>query len=58
MSARTTIVFALCTLASTAGPSVAFWDSITAPEIDGPAGISAIAALAAVGILIYQRLRN
>jgi hypothetical protein len=36
-------------------PSMAaFWDC-PAPEIDGPAGISAIAALVSVGMIAYRR---
>jgi hypothetical protein len=35
-------------------PSAAFWECVV-PEIDGPAGLSAIAALVSVGLIAYQR---
>ena len=58
MNARTKVVLALCLLVSSITPSAAFWDCIEVPEIDGPAGVSAVAALLAVGMVTYQRLRQ
>jgi hypothetical protein len=38
-----------------AGPTfAAFWDCVV-PEIDGSAGISALAALASLGMIVYHR---
>jgi hypothetical protein len=50
---------ALSILLSWVTPSSAgFWDCIVAPEIDGPAGASAIAALISIGMIVYQRYRQ
>ena len=38
-------------------PAMAFWDC-DVPEITGAAGISSIAALAAIGVIAYQRSRK
>ena len=38
------------------GPSFAFWNC-PVPEIDGPAGISALAFLVSAGMLAYNRTR-
>jgi hypothetical protein len=38
------------------GPTLAgFW---SCPEIDGPAGVSAVAALASVALIAYQRSKR
>jgi len=38
------------------GPTFAgFWDCVV-PEIDGPAGVSALAALVSVTMIAYRRL--
>jgi uncharacterized protein (TIGR03382 family) len=39
-----------------AGPSLAAFWFCSAPEIDGPAGISALAALASVAMIVHRRL--
>jgi hypothetical protein len=47
---------AACVTVMTAGPTfAAFWDCVV-PEIDGPAGVSALAALVSVGMIAYNRL--
>ena len=59
MRARFKAVLALSIMFSSTTRSVAgFWDCIVAPEIDGPAGISAIAVLVSVGMVVYQRYRQ
>lgn len=56
---RITTKLALAAMASIAmtGPTFAFWNC-PVPEIDGPAGISALAFLASAGMLAYNRLRT
>jgi hypothetical protein len=51
---KASLAMAITFLAVT--PSMAFWDSIAVPEINGSAGISAIAAVIAVSLLAYQRI--
>jgi|RhiMethySRZTD1v2_1073278.scaffolds.fasta_scaffold2242672_2 hypothetical protein len=59
MSARTKVALAIAMTFSAVTPSMAaFWDCITVPEIDGSAGISAVAAVIAVGMVAYQRVRQ
>jgi hypothetical protein len=50
---KTTLALSMMLAAVT--PSVAFFNDCIAPEIDGPAGLSAIAALVSVGLIAYQR---
>jgi hypothetical protein len=49
-------VAAMLLVASTA-PSLAFW-RCEVPEIDGPAGVSAIALLVSAGMIAYNRARQ
>jgi hypothetical protein len=49
------VLLALSMIFGSMTPSMAdFWDC-PAPEIDGPAGVSAIAALVSVGMIAYRR---
>jgi hypothetical protein len=49
------LALAFSLLLSLITPSAAaFWDCV-APEIDGAAGLSAIAALVSVGMIAYRR---
>lgn len=51
----------LAALGATIGEAAAFanWRAARhAPEIDGPAGIAAIAVLVSAGMLAYRRLRK
>ena len=59
MRARFKVALALSIIVSSITPSLAgFWDCIVAPEIDGSAGVSAIAALVSIGMVVYQRYRQ
>ncbi|MDX2201449.1 MAG: hypothetical protein NW223_01740 [Hyphomicrobiaceae bacterium] len=55
-----TLSLSLAALAASLVPaSAAQWTIICpVPEIDGPAGISAIAALISVGMVAYDRLKG
>jgi hypothetical protein len=44
-------------LVASVGPSFAFW-RCTAPEIDGPAGVSALALLVTAGMVAYNRAKG
>jgi len=55
---RTKLTLALTLVIGSVAPAMAFWNCTTVPEIDGPAGISALAALASFGIIAYQRARS
>ena len=51
----TKLGLAVTTILVAATPaSAGFWDCVV-PEIDGSAGVSAIAALASLAIIAYQR---
>jgi hypothetical protein len=57
------LALALCMVVMAANPSLAsFWTGtpgpVSVPEIDGPAGASALALLVAVGLIAYQRWRH
>ena len=44
-------------LIASAGPTLAFWQC-EVPEIDGPAGVSAVALLVSAGMIAYNRARQ
>ena len=51
----------LAAVGTSIGEAAAFadWRAVrSAPEIDGPAGIAAIAVLVSAGIMAYHRLRK
>jgi hypothetical protein len=53
--------FALAALGASIGEAAALsdWRAVrNAPEIDGPAGIAAIAVLVSAGMMAYHRLRK
>jgi MYXO-CTERM domain-containing protein len=55
------LAVALCMVLMAASPALAsFWTGtpVSVPEIDGPAGASALALLVAVGLIAYQRRRH
>ena len=55
MRVGSTVSLALSALTCSVMPSAAaFWDC-TVPEIDGPSGVSAIALLASIGMIVYQK---
>lgn len=57
LASKLTLGIAALTL-SLAPASAATWTIICpAPEIDGPAGLSAIAALISIGMVAYDRLK-
>ncbi|HZO23415.1 MAG TPA: hypothetical protein VFB37_13010 [Steroidobacteraceae bacterium] len=49
------VPLALTMLFWSISPSMAAFWNCDVPEIDGPAGVSAIAALVSVGMIAYQR---
>ena len=51
---------ALLALAAYAGEAAAMghWRAVSAPEIDGPAGVAAVALLVSAGVMAYHRLRR
>jgi hypothetical protein len=52
----TKLALALSMMVAVAGPaSAAFWDCVV-PEIDGAAGVSALAALVSIAMIAHQRL--
>lgn len=53
------LTLGLAVLATSLAPaSAATWTNICpVPEIDGPAGISALAALISIGMVAYDRLK-
>ena len=48
---------AMTLLIASAAPSLAFW-RCEVPEIDGPAGVSAVALLVSAGMIAYNRIRQ
>jgi hypothetical protein len=60
-SAYTRAAYAVLAFVAFAGEAVAMgnWRQVQhAPEIDGPAGVAAIALLVSAGIVAYNRLRR
>ena len=55
MSVMGKLTMAATLLVGSVGPSFAFW-RCAAPEIDGPAGVSAVALLVTAGMLAYNRM--
>jgi hypothetical protein len=52
---RTKLALAASITVMASGPAFArFWDCVV-PEIDGPAGVSALAALVSVAMIAYHR---
>lgn len=51
---------ALLAFSAYAGEAAAmgYWRAVHAPEIDGPAGVAAVALLASAGVMAYQRFRR
>lgn len=55
MRVGSTISLALSALACSIVPSAAaFWDC-TVPEMDGSSGVSAIALLVSIGVVVYHK---
>ncbi len=55
------VATALAALGATIGEAAALgdWRAVRhAPEIDGPAGVAAVAILACAGMMAYRRLRK
>jgi len=44
-------------LVASVGPTLAFWQC-EVPEIDGPAGVSALALIVSAGMIAYDRIRG
>ncbi len=49
---------AAVSLTSIAGEAAAWGYRVHAPEIDGPAGVAAVALLVSAGIMAYNRYRK
>lgn len=57
MNTWTKLGVAASLLVASSAPSFAFW-VCNVPEIDGPAGVSAIALLVSAGMIAYNRARQ
>lgn len=52
------IVLATATLLSSVPSALALSWNCTVPEIDGPAGLSALAVLVSAGVMAYERCKS
>lgn len=56
--AKAAVVAAVLSATATKAAALPHWTGAHVPEIDGPAGVAAVALLVSAGILAYHRLRK